>query len=136
MTEIKICSLYGQFILEQRIIAATIIINKPGTGLKKYEMVNRTIYIYLKLSLSLCQFFSNVLVSFLTLAKHHLIAIISFLGLINQSTELQGGELDATYPSTSSCLPTPGNLLDIYKSCSLETFGIHLDTYNSNFLDY
>ena len=47
-----------------------------------------------------------------------------------------GGELDATYPSTSSCLPTPGNLLDIYKSCSLETFGIHLDTYNSNFLDY
>ena len=47
MTEIKIFSLYGQFILEQRIIAATITINKPGTGLKKYEMVNRTIYIYI-----------------------------------------------------------------------------------------
>ena len=90
MTEIKISSLYGQFILEQRIIAATIIINQPGTGLRKYEMVNRTIYIYLKLSLSLCQFFSNVLVPFSTLAKHHLIAIISFLGLINQSTKLQG----------------------------------------------
>ena len=37
MTEIKIFSLYGQFILEQRIIAA---------GLKKYEMVNRTTYIF------------------------------------------------------------------------------------------
>ena len=46
MTEIKIFSLYGQFILEQRIIAATITINKPGTGLTKYEMVNRTIYIF------------------------------------------------------------------------------------------
>ena len=57
MTEIKICSLYGQFILEQRIIAATIIINKPGTGLKKYEMVNRTIYIYLKLHLAYANFF-------------------------------------------------------------------------------
>ena len=90
MTEIKIFSLYGLFILEQRIIAATLIINKPGTGLKEYEMVNKTIYIYLKLSLSLSQFFSNVLVSFLTLAKHHLIAIIRFLGLINQSTKLQG----------------------------------------------
>ena len=52
-------------------------------------MVNKTIYIYLKLSLSLCQFFSNVLVSFLTLAKHHLIAIIRVLGLIDQSTNLQ-----------------------------------------------
>ena len=41
-----------------------------------------------------------------------------------------------TYPSTLSCHWTPGNLLDIYKSWCLVTFGIHLDTYNSNFLDY
>ena len=45
-------------------------------------------------------------------------------------------KLDVTHPSTVSCSPTPGNLLDIYSSCCLVTFGIHLDTYNSNFLDY
>ena len=41
-----------------------------------------------------------------------------------------------TYPSTLSCWPTPANLLDIYKSCCFVTFGIHLDTCSSNFLDY
>ena len=39
MTKIKIFSLYGQFILEQKIRATTIIINKPWTGLKKYKML-------------------------------------------------------------------------------------------------
>ena len=46
------------------------------------------------------------------------------------------GKKNATYPSTWSCFPTPGNLLNIYKSCCLVTLGIHLDTYNSNFLEY
>ena len=96
MTDIKIFSLYGQFILEQKIIATTIIINKLRTRLKKYEMVICICFenkiIYSKLSLSLGQIFPNVLVSFVTLEKHNLIVVISCFTSNKPKYETTGGD--------------------------------------------